>query len=244
MNTSAASPFRTLSIDGRISVQLPQARSVVILVPHPDDEVLGCGLLIARLMRAGVRVTVIALTDGDASHPGSVRWPPALLARVRRAEMRRAMQRLGAARSRLHFMGWHDGRVGTEARPLRVAKLCHAAGAGLVLAASVDDHHPDHQACFQIGRGVARRLRLPLVSYAVWSRLSETAAHRRANRDRAAKNWAMAAHRSQISNYIADAPSGFRLSQSALAQFIAGPERYNSTTNPIAKKPHTQKEPD
>ena len=243
MNTSAALPFRRLVIDAGISVQLPQAGSVVVLVPHPDDEVLGCGLLIARLVRAGVRVVVIALTDGDASHPGSVRWPPAGLAAVRRAEMRRALQRLGAGQAELYFMGWHDGCVGIEARPLRIAALCHARGAGLILAASADDHHPDHQACFAIGGGIARRLRLPLVSYAVWSRLSNRSVRCLADRHRAAKSWAMAAHRSQISSYIEDAPQGFRLAEPALRQFIREPERYSPAIKQVVKRPHQSGEP-
>lgn len=243
MNTSTALPFRKLAIDARTSVQLPQGRSIVILVPHPDDEVLGCGLLIARLVRCGVRVTVIALTDGDASHPGSQRWPPAVLGRLRRAEMRRALRRLGAGRATVRFMCWHDGEVANEARQLRVAALCHAMGAGVILAASADDHHPDHKACFAIGAGVAGRLRLPLISYAVWSRLSEIARRRVFDRNLAVKIWAVAAHRSQVSDYINDAPEGFRLSDAALKQFIGEPERYSRVINAMTKRPHCETEP-
>lgn len=243
MNTSPALPFRKLVLSKRTSVQLSQARAVVILVPHPDDEVLGCGLLIARLVRAGVRVVIVALTDGDASHPGSLRWPPAALAKVRRAELRRALQRLGAARAGVRFMGWHDGGVSSEARQLRIAALCHAIGAGLILAASAEDHHPDHKACFAIGTGVARRSNVPLVGYAVWSRLSDIRAHPIRDRHLAAKRWAIAAHRSQVSDYIHDAPDGFRLADAALRQFIGEPERYTRAIKHMVKRPHKAAEP-
>ena len=170
MNPLPVPPFRRLKVSNRITVRLAQHQAAVVLVPHPDDETLGCGLLIARLVRAGFRVAIIALTDGDASHPGSRRWPPAALAKLRRAELRRALARLGAGRCPVRFMGWHDDRLTEEGRALPIAALCHALNAGLILATSDRDHHPDHQACFSIASAVARRLGVPLISYAVWSR--------------------------------------------------------------------------
>lgn len=43
-------------------------RNVVVLAPHPDDEVLGVGGTIARLAREGSRVTVAILTKGMPPH--------------------------------------------------------------------------------------------------------------------------------------------------------------------------------
>lgn len=40
----------------------------LILAPHADDEVLGCGGLIRRAVSLGKEVYVIILTDGSASH--------------------------------------------------------------------------------------------------------------------------------------------------------------------------------
>ncbi len=243
MNTIPLPAFRRLKLSAKITLLLRRHRSVVVLAPHPDDEVLGCGLLIADLVRAGVKVAVIALTDGDASHPGSRRWPPAALAALRRSELRRALQRLGAGGAALRHMGWRDGHVARDGRTSAVAASCRALDAGLILAASADDHHPDHQACFALGAAVARRLHVPLVGYAVWSRVggrkSDGPHHRRLHHHRhrhrhrhgAAKRWAVAAHRSQISDYISDAPDGFTLSQQPLKQFIEEPERYARAIN-------------
>ena len=50
----------------------PQAwRSVVIVAAHPDDEVLGAGGTMALLAAAGARLRLVAVTDGEASHPGA-----------------------------------------------------------------------------------------------------------------------------------------------------------------------------
>ena len=43
----------------------------LILAPHPDDESLGCGGLIAACCAAARPPVVAILTDGSQSHPGS-----------------------------------------------------------------------------------------------------------------------------------------------------------------------------
>lgn len=52
------------------------ATSLVVISPHPDDDVLGCGALIAR-MAPRVPVRVVYVTDGAASHR-SISYPPLL----------------------------------------------------------------------------------------------------------------------------------------------------------------------
>ena len=44
-------------------------RRLVVVTPHPDDEVLGAGGLLQRMQRACVETVVVAVTDGEASHP-------------------------------------------------------------------------------------------------------------------------------------------------------------------------------
>src|SRR5262249_22255086 len=42
----------------------PGTGKVVVLAPHMDDEIIGCGGTVARHVDAGADVTVIYLTDG------------------------------------------------------------------------------------------------------------------------------------------------------------------------------------
>ena len=44
-------------------------RRLVVVAPHPDDEVLGAGGLLQYMGRVGVEMVVVAVTDGEASHP-------------------------------------------------------------------------------------------------------------------------------------------------------------------------------
>ncbi len=39
---------------------------LLVIAPHPDDEVIGCGGLIARIKQEGGKVFVLFLTNGDA----------------------------------------------------------------------------------------------------------------------------------------------------------------------------------
>jgi len=47
-----------------------QAGRVLVIVAHPDDEVLGCGGTILRHVKAGDQVSVLILADGESSREG------------------------------------------------------------------------------------------------------------------------------------------------------------------------------
>ena len=66
----------------------------LILAPHPDDESLGCGGLIAACAAAGRPPLVVILTDGAGSHPNSREFPPNRLRAVRAQEARDAVAHL------------------------------------------------------------------------------------------------------------------------------------------------------
>ena len=51
-------------------LDLTGCAEIVVVAAHPDDETLGFGAIGATLAGRGVRVQVVAVTDGGASHPG------------------------------------------------------------------------------------------------------------------------------------------------------------------------------
>ena len=80
---------------------------LLVLAPHPDDEVIGCGGLIALHVREGRQVRVVVVTDG--AEAGN--------ATVREEESRRALRLLGNIQC--DFLGFHDRRLAEESDALK-----------------------------------------------------------------------------------------------------------------------------
>ena len=204
---------------------LRRRTTVAIIAPHPDDELFGCGLLIAAARGAGVKLVVIVLTDGQASHLGSAHWPPARLGRLRRQETRHGLARLGARDISLRFMGWGDGRLAKDGRALRLRRVLHEEGVNIALVSSPRDFHADHRAAFALAERATARSRIALGTYEVWSRVDRRIAPAR-NRYGWRKRWAARAHRSQLGKLITDDPDAFALEAHALAELTGVSERY------------------
>ncbi|MST31813.1 hypothetical protein GHK86_03595, partial [Acidimicrobiaceae bacterium USS-CC1] len=47
------------------ALDLPEVARVLVVAPHPDDEVLGAGGLLQVLRGRGVAIEVCAVTDGE-----------------------------------------------------------------------------------------------------------------------------------------------------------------------------------
>jgi LmbE family N-acetylglucosaminyl deacetylase len=129
LRTALAARSRTLP--------LPAAGWVTLVIaPHQDDEVLGCGGLIASRRRAGSHVHILYVTDGSGSHPKHPSLTPEALAVWREAEAREAMQILGVENSACSFLQARDGTL---------AQLDAAAASELVgkLATVIGQVKPD-----------------------------------------------------------------------------------------------------
>jgi LmbE family N-acetylglucosaminyl deacetylase len=198
----------------------------LVLAPHPDDETLGCGGLIARCCAAGCPPVVAILTDGRASHPGSAAFPPGRLADRRRTEVRTALRRLGLRPNRLLWLGEPDSRApqagpGFRRMVRRLAGVVRRGGCSAIVSPWRFDPHGDHVAAARIAAAVAARTGVRSRAYPVWGWTLEPGApvwqHRPAGgrldvtRMRLRKRAALRAHRSQYGGLITDAPNGFTL---------------------------------
>jgi LmbE family N-acetylglucosaminyl deacetylase len=212
--------------------QVLGGRRAVILAPHPDDESIGCGGLIAASCAAGLPPAVVIMTDGAASHPGSAAYPPQSLARLREVETRAAVAQLGLPEGYLFFLHYPDTGLpgdgpGGAAALARVLDIAATMGGGRIIAPWAGDPHCDHQATARIGAAAAARLGVALLSYPVWGWLrpdSDPIDEPRRGGWRlditahwAAKQAAVAAHRSQHHGLIGDSPRGFFLPEALLA---------------------------
>ncbi len=66
------------------------ADEIIVVAAHPDDETLGFGASIVTLAGRGVRIQVVAASDGGASHHGIGLLERLHLERTRRVELHEA----------------------------------------------------------------------------------------------------------------------------------------------------------
>ncbi|WP_320775672.1 PIG-L family deacetylase [Streptomyces sp. CRN 30] len=148
---------------------LPEAGRAVVVAAHPDDEVLGVGGTLALLAETGLEVTVVSVSDGEASHPGSTRVTPGRLAGIRARELRAALDELGLRDTEVVRLRLPDTEVAGQEDSLAARLTDLLPGAALCLAPWTGDVHGDHEAAGRAARTAARAASVPCRFYPVWT---------------------------------------------------------------------------
>jgi LmbE family N-acetylglucosaminyl deacetylase len=214
----------------------------LILAPHPDDESLGCGGLIAACVAAGRHPLVVVLTDGAGSHPNSRAYPPRRLRAVRAREATAAVGHLGLAPERIVFLNEpdtaapHEGPGFAAIVEKLVALVRREAACTAILAPWRHDPHCDHQAASLAAAAAAHIAGVRHVAYPVWGWTLPAASPVAGSPAvgwrldiRAflpAKRAAIQAHRSQYGHLITDDPGGFSLPPKLLRVFDSAYETF------------------
>lgn len=199
-------------------LELPSGTRVCVVAPHPDDESIGCGGLLAGCLAVGGIAEVVFLTRGElgsvpsrdsAATPADRQAARARTAQVRYAEAGLALSDLGATGV------WLDGRDGAlhqdEDRLVRaLAEHWTREPPDLIAAPCPLDRHADHAVAARIAAAAAQLAlpgrRVPVWGYEVWSPVPATGILDIT--PVAAKKWlAISRHRSQLAttDYIAAA---------------------------------------
>lgn len=89
--------------------------SLLIIAPHPDDEVFGCAGLIQRALLQGKNVNVIVLTNGENAYDEE------LISKQQLKEKRKSLtvnaaKKLNLPIGNIHCFGWRDGYLHNEIR--------------------------------------------------------------------------------------------------------------------------------
>ncbi|QJX47253.1 PIG-L family deacetylase [Hymenobacter taeanensis] len=237
-----------------LPVYLPEAVAAfgptIVVAPHPDDETLGCGGLLALLRQAGLPAWCVLVSDGAMSHPNSRKFSAQARQALRTQELRNALAILGLPGDALHTLGLPDGSVPapeTASGAAAVGQLQQfftATQPQTVLVPWRRDPHPDHRASSQLVRAALAGLATPtrLLEYVVWA-WERAAAHDLPQPGEAQgfqlnissvlpqKQRALEAHRSQLAGGpIDDDPTGFTLAPSMLAHFAKPMEVFFQVT--------------
>jgi LmbE family N-acetylglucosaminyl deacetylase len=163
---SAFPGFRVITPSALEPSEWRDAR-VLVLSPHPDDELIGCGGTLCRVLSAGAQVWILQATDGCKL--ASLRdLPEALRKTVRLEEAGRVASALGAGlvlwRQEDAGLQCSSGTIAELARSLDDLKPTH------VFTPFLTDLHADHRTLSQIlGEALAvADLEPQVLQYEVW----------------------------------------------------------------------------
>ena len=198
---------------------LATSNRLLVLAPHPDDEVIGAGGLIQRVLARGGEVRVLFITSGE-SNP----WPQRAQNRKwrvsvqdqeswgarRRGEAQASLQTLGVAEEFASFLGFRDGQIAALARTNdpRLTESLRATiqefRPALLVCPSAQDLHSDHRAVawylHQAVRGVGEGAP-EVVTYVVHGEGSPARLHaslKLSERERLRKRAAIECHQTQL----------------------------------------------
>jgi LmbE family N-acetylglucosaminyl deacetylase len=145
---SSTSRTEATSID-ELAARLGGPRSTLLAVwAHPDDESYLAGGLMAAFSRMGGRVVNVTATLGEHGTHEPERFGPARLAGIRRLELARAVERLGA--NETIVLGYEDGTCAAEdddRAANRIARIIRRIGPDAIVGFGPDGvtGHSDHR---------------------------------------------------------------------------------------------------
>lgn len=154
---------------------------LVVVAPHPDDEVLGLGAtMAARSARSAAALAevlpdsggsegiasdvVVCVSDGAASHPGEV--APEVMRDRRKAECESGAGELGID---LRMLGLPDGELDAADIDAALHPALDELAPATVAVTWSGDGHPDHHVCAEsVRRWYGAREGVTLLEFPVW----------------------------------------------------------------------------
>ena len=147
----------------------PLRARTLMLAPHPDDEIIGCGGLIARLVELGHTPTVIILSGGGKSHEGCCTIDERALVSERRRLTLQAADIVGLPHEHIYFLDFKDGSISEDdmANMEKLRKTIDKVNPQMILVPHSGEGWSDHLATRRIGLSLADA-ESEIWEYCVW----------------------------------------------------------------------------
>ena len=129
------------TINRPLLVEKPAGTRILVLAPHPDDDIYGCGGVLCKHHRAGDYIVTVYMTDGRKG--GTAAEPEEQVVLERRKESHRAASIIGI--DRLVFLDNEDARLQPDKETIsRLHALLKEVRPDIIYVPFLLDYHPDH----------------------------------------------------------------------------------------------------
>lgn len=143
---------------------------ILILSPHPDDEILGCAGLIQALDELGREVMIIGVTNGTQSHPNSKKYTVDELNRIRPKETRDALNALNLKQDILYqSFDLDDGRLNEQKKEIEEKLTALIQKNDILITTFEKDGHPDHEHLGALVSKIAKQRQLKCYQVLIWA---------------------------------------------------------------------------
>lgn len=148
-------------------------KNILIVAPHPDDEILGCGGIISKYLKAGINVYIAVMTNANVGAPES--YSSEDVASVR-AEALNAHSFLGVTET--FFLDFPAPRLDTHPSyqiSIAIHKILMEYAIDTLFIPHRGDMHKDHAVIYHAALVAARPINnCPVKQIYTYETLSET----------------------------------------------------------------------
>ena len=156
----------------QFDTQVYSGKNVLVLSPHPDDEIIGCGGTLIKLLKEGSKVSVVQLTDGSDSC-ALKDSPEHIRKTIRMKEAKVVAENLGF--TELVLFNEADSHLKcTTDNVKKLSEILNRLHPKVIFVPFINDTHPDHIMANEIlSKSLeSSTLNLPevnILSYEVWN---------------------------------------------------------------------------
>ena len=143
-------------------------KNVLVISPHPDDDIIGCGGTLQNYRGRGAEIASVYMTDGRKGNP---RYGEEELVSMRRQEAKTAADIIGI--QKLIFFDNRDRELSVTSKTVaELSKVLKDIQPEAVFLPFIIDDHPDHATTIQIFLAAIKSLP-PVMCYTwgIWTPL-------------------------------------------------------------------------